>query len=115
MGLSYLVCFFSCVEIYFMCCIDFFSVLVYEKINFLGVKICSFFQKATLDVLKNAIWWLIERVDFLSIYDINISGLTGFHDCFFTLSLYVFEMIAFPSVFCVKEMSLIQIRDIRII
>lgn len=55
MGLSYLVCFFSYVEIYLMCCIDFFSVLVYEKINFLGVKICSFFQKATLDVLKNAI------------------------------------------------------------
>lgn len=38
-------------------------------------------------------------MDFLSIYDINISGFTGFHDCFFTLSFYVFEMIAFPSVF----------------
>lgn len=54
-------------------------------------------------------------MDFLSIYDINIGGFTGFHDFFFTLSLYVFEMIALPSVFCVKEMSLIQIRDIRII
>lgn len=49
-------------------------------------------------------------MDFLSIYDMNISGFTGFRDLFFTFSLFVFYLL-----FCVKEMSLIQIRDMSII
>lgn len=84
------------VLLYFVYCFSFvenqsalliFFVLVNEIINFCGVKFCSFCEKSNFECLKECILMInCMSVDFLSIYDMKVSGfiaLTIVFDFFF--------------------------------